>query len=121
MKSLCDRCPGACCRYIALPFDEPTEKESFEEIRWFLMHKGVTVFVTEGQWYVSSAVECKHLTDQGACGIYETRPDICREYSNSNCDYHGGDYEYELFFSGAEQLDEYARGVLGDEGDEGDD
>ena len=35
---LCDHCTAKCCRYFALPLDEPTEVEDFEFIRWFLLH-----------------------------------------------------------------------------------
>jgi uncharacterized protein len=109
MKSLCHRCPAACCRYIALPFDEPQDAEAFEEVRWFLMHDGVTVFVTDGQWYVSVATHCKHLDAQNRCTIYADRPQICREYSSDGCDYRGGDYGYKLFFTHPQQVVEYAR------------
>jgi len=104
-----------CCRYIALPFDEPTDEESFAEARWFLMHEGVTIFVSDGQWYVSVATPCGHLTADGSCDTYESRPTICRKYGGDNCDYHGGDYEYELFFTHPEQVVDYARGVPGAE------
>jgi uncharacterized protein len=109
MKSLCNRCPAACCRYIALPFDEPQDAEAFEEVRWFLMHDGVTVFVTEGHWYVSVGTPCRHLDAQSRCTVYARRPQICREYSSDGCDYRGGDYEYKLFFTHPEQIVEYAK------------
>jgi len=112
MRSLCDKCPAACCRYIALPFDEPTDKEAFEEVRWFLMHEGVSVFVTEGHWYISMAATCKHLTEDSRCDAYESRPQICRQYDTDNCDYGGGDYGYKLFFTHPEQVAEYARKKL---------
>ena len=112
MKSLCEKCSSMCCRYIALPCDAPKDCESFDEIRWFLMHDGVSVFVTDGQWYVSVATRCKHLTDEGMCSTYQTRPQICRQYSDDNCDYHGGEYEYELFFTHPEQVEEYAKDHL---------
>ncbi len=107
MKSLCYRCPAACCRYIALPFDEPEDLEAFEEIRWFLMHEGVTVFVTEGHWYISVATRCTHLDEQSRCTIYPRRPQICRQYSSAGCDYRGGDYGYKLLFTHPKQLEEY--------------
>jgi hypothetical protein len=55
---------------------------------------------------------CKHLQADNRCGIYETRPKICREYSTDNCDYHGGEYDFEKLFTSAEQLEEYARQKL---------
>ena len=112
MKSLCVKCPAACCRYIALPFDEPEDAEAFEEVRWFLMHEGVSVFVSDGDWYVSVAAPCKHLTDESRCEAYETRPDICRQYGKGDCDYCGGDYEYDYFFTHPEQIAEFAEQKL---------
>jgi Fe-S-cluster containining protein len=42
------------------------------------------------------------------CGIYETRPAICREYKAKDCDYACGDYGYDAFFTTPEQVVEYA-------------
>lgn len=116
-KTLCAKCSAMCCRYIALPFDEPTDRESFDEARWFLMHEGVTVFVSDDQWYVSVATPCKHLDEQGMCSVYPKRPQICRDYADENCDYCGGDYEYSLFFCHPEQMEAYANEVLGENED----
>ena len=40
------------------------------------------------------------------CGIYETRPQICRDYSTDNCEYED-DWVYEHYFETPEQVDEY--------------
>ncbi len=112
MGSICHKCSAICCRYVALPFDEPTTEAAFQEARWFLLHKGVTIFVTDGQWYISMATPCEHLSEAGLCGIYETRPTICREYSDRRCDYHGGDYEYSMFFTHPDQIARYAEKAL---------
>ena len=101
-----------CCRYVAMPLDTPTDKRTFDEARWFLMHEGVTVFVTAGQWYVSFASSCKQLGEDGLCRQYETRPTVCREYPESNCDYVGGDYEYQMFFSHPDQMAAYGEKVI---------
>ena len=53
---------------------------------------------------------------RGGCEVYQTRPHICREYSSDNCDYHGGDYGYELFFAHPEQMTEYAEKMLAKKG-----
>ncbi len=31
--------------------------------------------------------ECTHIKDDGRCGIYTTRPQICRDYSNDYCEH----------------------------------
>jgi Fe-S-cluster containining protein len=40
------------------------------------------------------------------CGIYETRPQICRDYSTDNCEF-DEDAVYEMYFETAEQVAEY--------------
>lgn len=109
---LCEHCTGYCCRYIALPIDEPTDKSEFDDIRWYLLHEGVSVFVEDGEWFINMQTTCRHLQPDYRCGIYETRPKICRDYSTDNCDYHSGSYGWEHHFTCPEHLDEYARQYL---------
>lgn len=106
---LCEHCTAECCHYIALPIDKPTSKRDFEDIRWYLMHENVLVFVEEGEWYVQFRTRCRNLRADFKCGIYETRPTICREYKAGDCDYVGGDYGYDHLFTEPEQIEEYAR------------
>jgi len=110
--NLCEHCTGMCCRYLALPIDRPQDRDDFDDIRWYLLHQGVSVFVEDGEWYLYLAADCRHLQPDFRCGIYETRPRICREYTTDNCDYHSGDYGWEQHFTCAEHLDEYAREFL---------
>jgi Fe-S-cluster containining protein len=109
--NLCEHCVGMCCRYLALPIDAPEDREDFDDIRWYLLHEGVSVFVEDGEWYLYVAADCRHLQPDFRCGAYETRPRICREYSSENCDYHSGDYGWEEHFTCPEHLDEYAKRV----------
>jgi uncharacterized protein len=114
-RGLCAQCSGLCCRYFALPIDNPTGARDFDNIRWYLVHENVTVFVEKKQWYVAIASRCKHLRPDNGCAIYDTRPRICREYSTENCDYHGGEYDFEMLFTSAEQLERYAKQKLAEE------
>ncbi|MBP7745271.1 MAG: YkgJ family cysteine cluster protein [Phycisphaerae bacterium] len=106
---LCEHCTAACCRYIALPIDTPEDEADFDDIRWFLIHERVSVFVEDGDWYISLESPCRHLQPDHRCGIYETRPKICRSYSADDCDYHSGDYGWEQHFTCAAHLDAYIR------------
>lgn len=106
---LCEHCTAACCRYIALPIDTPEDQADFDDIRWFLIHERVSVFVEDGDWYISLESPCRHLQPDHRCGIYDTRPKICRSYSVDDCDYHSGDYGWEQHFTCAEHLDAYVR------------
>lgn len=112
-ESLCDKCAALCCRYIALPIENPTDVTDYDNIRWYLLHENVVVFVEKKQWYVSFLARCKQLQEDNRCGIYHTRPRICRGYDTDNCDWHGGDYAYEHLFTSAEQLRAYAEEKLG--------
>ncbi len=104
---LCEHCTAACCRYVALPIDEPESFEDYEDIRWYLLHEGMSVFVEDGEWFLNMATPCRHIQADYRCGIYETRPQICRDYTTDNCDYHSGDYGWEQHFTCAEHLDAY--------------
>ncbi len=111
--SLCDQCAALCCRYFALPLDNPKTARDYDNIRWYLIHENVVAYIEEGQWYIGILNKCKHLQPDNRCGIYETRPRICREYTTDNCDFHGGEYNFEVLFTSGEQLLAYARKKLG--------
>jgi uncharacterized protein len=104
---LCHKCSGLCCRYLALPIDKPTNKGDFDDIRWFLAHKGISVFVDEGDWYINIDNRCQHLTKNHRCAIYKHRPRICRGYEHKSCDFQSSNYDYELHLTGMEDLDRY--------------
>jgi uncharacterized protein len=110
--NLCDRCAALCCRYIALPIDNPTDVRDYDNIRWYLLHENVVVFIEDEQWYIGFFTRCKQLQPDNRCGIYETRPRICRTYTTNNCDYHGGEYNYDELFTSADQLLHYAEKKL---------
>ncbi len=109
-KSQCDLCTGLCCRYFALPIENPEDREDFDDIRWYLCHENVTVFVEDGQWYVNVNNKCKNLSSKDSrCDIYNRRPKICRSYDHDECDYVEGDYDYELHFTDDKQMEEYIK------------
>jgi len=107
--NLCEHCTGLCCQYIALPIDTPKTPGDFDDIRWYLIHENVSVFVEEGEWYILFRTPCRYLLPDHRCGIYATRPRVCRKYGTDECDYHSGDYGWEHHFSAPEHLDEYLR------------
>lgn len=109
---LCERCAALCCRYFALPIDNPKSARQYDDIRWYLCHENVVVFIEERQWYLGIMSRCKHLQPDNRCGIYEKRPKVCREYTTDNCDYHGGEYNFAQLFTSAEQLEAYAKEKL---------
>lgn len=114
--NLCEYCVAKCCRYFALPIDVPETWSDFEFLRWYLLHERATVFTDEGDWYLMVHTVCKHLQEDHRCGIYDTRPEICREYSTDNCEYED-DWTYEHYFETPEQIYEYAEATLGPHGE----
>lgn len=96
---LCEHCTAACCRYVAVPLDPPRTARDYDDLRWYLMHEHILVFVEEGAWYIQFSTSCRHLGTDSNCTIYEIRPDICRDYEPGNCDYVGGTYGYDHLFT----------------------
>ena len=58
-----------------------------------------------------STPTCKHLQRDNRCGIYETRPQICRDYTTDNCEY-DDDWMYDFYLETPEQVGEYTEAVL---------
>ena len=113
IHTMCGKCGGKCCQYFCFEIDTPDTFEEFENLRWFLLHEGITIHIDEGHWYISIANRCKSLADDGRCLTYEDRPLICRRYDMDNCDFASGDYEYEQLFETPEQIERHARKALG--------
>jgi Fe-S-cluster containining protein len=81
-------------------------------MRWFLLHDRASVFVEDDTWYLLVHTTCKHLQSNNLCGIYHTRPQICRDYSTDNCEYEDS-WTYEKYFESPEQVVEYVEATLG--------
>lgn len=113
---LCEFCTAKCCRYFALPIERPRSFEDFEYIRWYLLHDRATVFLEDDSWFLLVHTTCKHLRDDHRCGIYETRPTICRTYSTDDCEY-DDTWTYDRYFETPEQIDEYSHAMFAEPGD----
>lgn len=111
-ENLCDYCTAKCCQYIALQIDTPTDRNDFETLRWFMYHQRVGLFVDDGDWYLIVYTPCRHVQPNHRCGVYETRPQICRDYTTDNCEYDDS-WVYDQYFETPEQLEEYIEAVLG--------
>ena len=112
----CDRCTARCCRYVALEIDRPVTPEDHDRIRWFLVHEGIVVWVHEGDWYLEARNPCRQLRADQTCGIYETRPQLCRDYgapeTGDRCEYFDGELRFDLFFDGPEAFEAWSRETL---------
>jgi uncharacterized protein len=110
-RVLCEYCTAKCCRYFALPIETPESFKDFEFIRWYLLHDRASVFKENDDWYLLVHTVCNHLQADNRCGIYETRPAICRDYTVKSCEYED-DWTYEFYLETAEQVEEYRDAVV---------
>lgn len=110
-ENKCDHCvQSICCTYITHQLDTPRSMEDFDYLIWQVSHDNVALFKDEDGWFLSVAGRCAHLRSNGMCGIYENRPQICRDHSNECCEFDGpAEDDFELYFSSFEALDKYCR------------
>ena len=98
-----------------MQIDHPVTPEDYDKLRWYLLHEDVSIWVQDGDWFLEVRNRCRGLTGDDRCGIYQSRPDVCREYGSSGesgCEYFTDDLQFELHFESAESLQAYAGAVL---------
>ena len=110
-ECLCDHCTAKCCRYFALPIETPKIQKDFDYFRWYLIHGRVSIFVDGDTWYLMVHNDCDHLQADHRCGIYQDRPQICRDYTTDDCEY-DGDGQYDMLFECSAQIVEFAEAFL---------
>lgn len=110
-ENKCGLCTNSkCCTYITQTIETPRSKYDFTHLLWQVSHENVQVYKDEGEWALLVNTPCTHLQPNGHCGIYDTRPQICREYSNDYCEYDApAEDGFELFFDGYESLLKYCQ------------
>ena len=115
MEKTCEGCDAKCCKYVALEIETPTELEDFENIKWYVAHKDVKVYVEEdGTWNVEFITPCQYLGEElggRGCGYYEKRPQICRDYTQNECNHHN-EYEELFSFDKIEDVEEYIQKIF---------
>lgn len=90
--SLCAICPepGHCCKKFSLQgafLFEDWQADLEEVLRvggvpFFRLHSlgPIVRDDIDGQDYVSVFLSCTNVSENGRCGIYESRPALCRKY-----------------------------------------
>ena len=119
-EKTCEGCGGKCCRYVAIEIDCPEDLEDFENIKWYVIHENVQVYIEEdGTWNVEFLTPCKYVRGDGRCSIHEDfvenpehiRPDICKEFSTENCPHHN-DYKELFSFKNIGDVEEYIEKIF---------
>lgn len=110
-ENKCDHCvQSICCTYITHQIDTPRSMEDFDYLIWQVSHDNVALFKDEDGWFLSVSGRCSHLLPNGMCGIYESRPQICRSHSNDCCEFDGpAEDDFELYFNNFESLNKYCK------------
>lgn len=82
----CTEC-ALCCTYVAVGINDPSTPRLATDVLWYLYHERVYVYVDEdGEWSVVFETRCRQLGDDRRCGIYPSRPHICRGFDNKSCE-----------------------------------
>jgi len=110
-ENKCNLCvQSICCTYITHQIDTPRSMEDFDYLIWQVSHENVALFKDEDGWFLSVAGRCAHIMPNGMCGIYDHRPQICREHSNECCEFDGAaEEDFQLYFNSFAALDTYCR------------
>jgi len=110
-ENKCSFCTGTiCCSYITSEIEAPRSKDDFDHLLWQLAHTNMQAYKDEDGWFVVANNRCQFLQADGRCGIYETRPQVCRDYKNDFCEYdEPAEQHYELFFPDYNSLLKYCQ------------
>ncbi|HET8940095.1 MAG TPA: YkgJ family cysteine cluster protein [Polyangiales bacterium] len=103
----CTSC-GLCCSYVAIEVDTPKTVKQATQLLWYVYHEGVSLYVNDDDWMVQFDTTCIHLQPDYRCGVYETRPHICREFSEQDCEINTGD-DGRTFYTASEFLEHLAQ------------
>lgn len=106
--SFCSR--TICCTYTTQEIETPRSVDDFDHLLWQMAHTNMQAYKDEDGWFLLINNRCQFLLADGGCGIYETRPQVCRDYSNDFCEYDAPAEEgFEYFFENYAALDEYCQ------------
>jgi uncharacterized protein len=95
----CTAC-GLCCSYVAIEVDQPSTVKRATQLLFYLYHEGVSLYENGDDWMVQFESTCRYLLPDYRCGVYTTRPHICREFSEQNCEVNTGDDGHTFYTAG---------------------
>lgn len=110
-ENKCGFCDGAkCCTYITEQLETPRSMHDFDHMLWQISHQDIKIYKDDDGWYLLVERSCLHLQPDGRCGIYETRPMVCREHSNDYCEFDApAEDGFELYFPDYDSLLKYCK------------
>jgi Fe-S-cluster containining protein len=90
-KKGCLRC-GRCCREVFFLIDSSYTEEGLDHLEWARYH-GLKISFRENNegkrmWGIELDTPCIHLKEEASgkasCAVYNSRPQICRNYTGEN-------------------------------------
>ena len=110
-ENKCSFCTGSiCCTYVTQYIETPKSKSDFEHLLWQVSHENVAVYKDEDGWTLMFETKCSHLQINGDCGIYDKRPNICKDHSNEYCEFDAPSEDgFELYFPDYKSLRKYCK------------
>ncbi len=82
----------------------------FDVLLWQLAHRDAQAYQDEDGWFLLINNPCTQLLPDGGCGIYHTRPQICRNHSNDYCEFDSpAEDGFKRFFPDHLALETYCR------------
>ena len=110
-ENKCGYCTNSyCCNYVTEELAVPKTKEEFEHMLWQVSHENVAVYKDEEGWWMTVFARCSHLQSDGACGIYDIRPQICRDHTNEHCEFDSpAEDDFDLYFPDYDSLLKYCK------------
>jgi Fe-S-cluster containining protein len=107
----CGMCRSSiCCTYVTHEVDTPRSIYDYDTWLWMLYHENVQFYREEGEWFLKILTRCQNLQPDGRCGVYETRPMICRQHENDFCEFDESTEDgADLFFGKPQDLDNHCR------------
>jgi Fe-S-cluster containining protein len=110
-ENKCSFCTASkCCTYVTQQIDTPRSKDEFETLLWQVSHENVSAYKDEDGWFILFDTPCIHLGPGGMCGIYDVRPEVCREHDNDYCEYDApAEDGFDLYFPDYDSLLKYCK------------
>ena len=112
MTVKCKKCNAYCCRHIAIGVDTPDDKEGYDNIRWYLLHKNVWVSIDhDDNWLVEFRTPCRLIRSDYKCGDYPNRPLICKNYPDKDdmCEGETDEPSYKELFKNVKEFERYMK------------
>ena len=105
---LCESC-SLCCEYVVIEIEAPKTEVDIDCIKWYLLH-GLSVFIEEdGTWNVEVRMKCTKLNEKKRCSIYPSRPNICREHDQKDCERYDKSKYYKHRFTNVSEFEEFIK------------